>query len=763
MPEVVTQKLCVTGQVQGVGFRPFVYRLAKEFGITGWVRNCAGTVEILAQSDTNTLQQFRERLTRSAPPFAVPKLTSLFLTPQFPSDTFDILDSDNQTASDVHLPVDQFVCPDCLVEMQDPGNRRYRYPFINCTQCGPRYTLIDRLPYDRSNTSMAAFAMCAECRVEYHDVSDRRFHAEPIACPRCGPGLVYVDGKSRITDTESAVTAVVNLLRGGGIVAVRGIGGYHLLCDACNELAVINLRQRKHRPHKPLAVMVPQCGDDLLDGVRAIVAAQPEHERLLVSPRRPIVLCDRNQASPLAASIAPQLNEVGVFLPYSPLHHMILDAFGGPLVATSGNISGEPVLTDESEAEQRLATIVDGFLHHNRGIRRPADDAVFQFGANRMRPLRLGRGYAPLELQLNGALAKPTLAVGGHMKNTVGLAWRDRLVISPHIGDLDSLRSTQVFQQVIEDFQRVYDVEPELIVCDAHPDYASTRWAKRLGKVYQEVYHHHAHASAVFGEFASNENILVFTWDGTGYGEDGSIWGGEGLYGAPGNWQRLCSFRSFRLPGGDMAARHPWRAAAALCWDSGIEFPCASLNLDLELAKLAWQKNLNTPITTSAGRLFDAAAYLIGTCPASTSFEGQAPMYLEAAACKGPNVSASALPLERDETGCWRADWQELIGLCTDRQFSVAERAALFHEKAASTLLDMARRVHEDTGVKLVGLSGGVFQNKILLERAHELLTSDGFTVLMPERIPVNDAGISFGQLVEAAALNMSTVSLQQI
>ena len=355
------------------------------------------------------------------------------------------------------------------------------------------------------------------------------------------------------------------------------------------------------------------------------------------------------------------------------------------------------------------------------------------------------------------------LAVGGHMKNTVGLAWRDRLVISPHIGDLDSPRSTQVFKQVIENFQCVYDVEPELVVCDAHPDYASTRWAKRLGKVYQEVYHHHAHASAVFGEFASNENILVFTWDGTGYGEDGSIWGGEGLYGAPGNWQRLCSFRSFRLPGGDLAARQPWRAAAALCWDSGIEFPCASLNLDLELAKLAWQKNLNAPITTSAGRLFDAAAYLIGTCPASTSFEGQAPMYLEAAACKGPNVAVSALPLERDETGCWRADWQELIGLCTDRQFSVAERAVLFHEKAASTLLDMARRVHEDTGVKLVGLSGGVFQNKILLERAHELLTSDGFTVLMPERIPVNDAGISFGQLVEAAALNMSTVSLQQI
>ncbi|MDJ0957216.1 MAG: carbamoyltransferase HypF, partial [Arenicellales bacterium] len=464
MPEIVTQKLCVTGQVQGVGFRPFVYRLAKEFGITGWVRNCAGTVEILAQSDTNTLKRFREKLTRSAPPFAVPKLTSFVVTPELHSDTFDILDSEGQTASDIHLPADQFVCSDCLTEMQEPANRRYRYPFINCTQCGPRYTLIDRLPYDRSNTSMADFAMCTKCRNEYRDVSDRRFHAEPIACPHCGPRLVYVNGKSRIIDTESAISAAIDLLLSGGIVAVRGIGGYHLFCDACNEVAVTKLRQRKHRPHKPLAVMAPQLGDDLLDGVRIIVTPRPEQAHLLVSPKRPIVLCDKNQPSPLAENIAPRLNEVGVFLPYSPLHHLILDAFGGPLVATSGNISGEPVLTEETEAEQRLSNIADGFLHHNRDIRRPADDAVFRFSAHGMRPLRLGRGYAPLELRLIGALPKPMLAVGGHMKNTVCLAWRDRVVISPHIGDLDSPRSTRIFQQVVEDLQRVYDTEPELIV-----------------------------------------------------------------------------------------------------------------------------------------------------------------------------------------------------------------------------------------------------------------------------------------------------------
>ncbi len=751
---MVARRFVIAGQVQGVGYRPFVYRLAHALGVRGWVRNTAGQVEILAHAAPGILDRFRARLIGDAPPLARPELRVELPADGAPLDGFRILASDVAGARDIHVPPDHFACDDCLRELRDPGDRRYRYPFINCTQCGPRYTIIDRLPYDRANTTMAGFKLCPACRVEYENPLDRRFHAEPVACPACGPSLRITSpridpthdgpGEGTIVDASAVLAAAVGALIAGDIVAVRGIGGYHLMCDATNETAVARLRTRKHRPHKPLAVMLPQTGMDGGDWVRRVAVAGAVELAALRDPRRPIVLCAKRADAPLAASIAPGLNEVGLFLPYSPLHHLLLDDFGGPLVATSANLTGEPVMTEPQEVEQRLGAMADAFLHHDRPIRRPADDAVCRVIAGRARPLRIGRGTAPLELTLPRSIATPTLAVGGHLKNTVALAWEDRVVVSPHIGELDSPRALTVFAQVIDDLQRLYGMRAERIVCDAHPQYASTRWARAQNLPVTAVYHHHAHAATVAGEYGIDEAMLVFAWDGTGYGVDGTLWGGEGLLGRPGAWRRVASFRPFRLPGGDRAGREPWRAAAALCWETGVTFDRAPAGAELGYA--AWQRGVNCPHSSAVGRLFDAAAALLGLCE-SASFEGQGPMLLEAAATV--HEDAEALPLIVDDTGVLRADWAPLLGMLRDDAISVAVRAARFHEVLAQTLLSIARTLRDRHGIATVGLSGGVFQNRKLGERVMALLVADGFRALLPERIPCNDAGLSYGQIIE--------------
>ncbi len=745
-----TRKIVIAGQVQGVGFRPFVYRTAADLGVHGWVRNTSGRVEILAQAGGDVLKQFVQLLVDNAPPLARPTLIADDAVIEAPLIAFTIESSDEQTERDIHVPPDHFACGECRRELRDAKDRRFRYPFINCTQCGPRYTIIDRLPYDRPNTSMSVFPLCDACRHEYENPLDRRFHAEPVACAACGPSLTFIGAAGRIEETDAALAAAVTLLRAGGVVAARGIGGYHLLCDARDDVAVSMLRVRKHRPHKPLAVMVPQTGADGCDGARAMAHPGAEELVLLQDPRRVIVLCRKRDDSGLAESIAPGLDEVGIFLPYSPLHDLLLDAFDGPLVATSGNISGEPVLTEPADAEQRLGNIVDGFLHHNRPIRRPADDAVYRIINAQPRPLRIGRGTAPLERRLPLTLSQPVLAVGGHMKNTVALAWSDRVVVSPHIGDLDSPRSLQIFEQVIADLQELYGVRAEQVVCDAHPDYASARWARASGLPCREVFHHHAHAAAVAGEFACDEDVLVFTWDGTGYGDDGTLWGGEGLLGRSGQWRRVSSFRPFRLPGGDKAGREPWRAAAALCWE--IDAEPRYLPADVALARGAWERDVNCPQSSAVGRLFDAAASLTEVCQVA-SFEGQGPMLLEAAARGRTNTDAGALPMEKDAHGCWRADWAPLITTLSDTTRSPATRAVDFHHTLAATLCAVALRVRDTSGIRQVGLSGGVFQNRLLGELAVARLHKHGFSVLFPETIPCNDAGIAYGQIVEAAAM----------
>jgi hydrogenase maturation protein HypF len=751
----------VSGVVQGVGFRPFIFRLASRYGLRGWVKNSAGQVEIVAAGPEQPLQCFEHDFIERAPAIASPRIARVEWLHGLTVDNFRILDSDPGEAGDIHVPVDYFVCADCLGELDNPGDRRYRYPFINCTQCGPRYTLIRALPYDRVHTSMAGFALCAECGKEYRDVHDRRFHAEPVACPACGPQLAFRRQSVEIRDTPRALAACVQALREGCIVAVKGVGGYHLMCDGASDEAIARLRNRKARPDKPLAVMFPDQG--ALTRVHDAVVLGHDQEALLRGPRRPIVLVERKAGSHIPAAIAPGLNEIGVMLPYSPLHHLLLNDFDGALVATSANIGGEPVLTDNDQVERRLADVADAFLHHDRPIVRPADDPVYRSIHGKPRPIRLGRGDAPLELELPFALPRPVLAVGGHMKNTLCLAWGNRAVLSPHIGDMGTSRSLQVFEQLAADLQNLFGVRAQVLVCDAHPGYVTSRWARKQGLTVFEVQHHAAHASALIGERCGDcrADCLVFTWDGVGWGSDQTLWGGEALYGRPGNWQRVASMRSFGLPGGDKAGREPWRSAVSVAWETGADALAMRVMETLaadrdpvtaySLLYQAWQKRLNTQQTSAAGRLIDAAAVLTGLCP-QASYEGQAPMLLEAAA-GGEAAEPLVLPLRQYADGVLRSDWQVLVEHLASEEHSAPRRAATFHVSMAEALLQQALKVREARPVGIVGLCGGVFQNRVLSEACVCRLEQNGFDVRLGVRVPVNDAGLSFGQAVEYAAV----------
>ena len=856
--------ILITGRVQGVGFRPFVSRIANQYKLSGWVLNRSGEVEIRVEGLPQNLEAFQRALVEQAPPLAKPNPPVCTAVPWEGLCGFVIKHSEAGQGGNLHIPPDYFVCDDCLAEMQDPTERRYRYPFINCTQCGPRYTLIDRLPYDRPNTAMGSFQLCPACRAEYENPLDRRYHAQPLACAECGPklrfrqpcrpeinntvelsrhtgrdcrypehrevngdcppwplgsgnpcrndvqepvstalglggisgsliqrqafkiplnppfakgeaakaplnppfakgeavkvplNLPFVKGEAvnspallDITGNQAALDACLDALGKGLIVAVKGVGGYHLLCDATDNAAVDRLRCLKHRPDKPLAVLLPRRGTDGLDYVRTVADPETSELELLSSPLRPIVLMrKRRDATPLAEAIAPGLNEVGLMLAYSPLHHLLIDAFDAPLVATSANISGEPVLTDSVEVERRLGQVADAFLHHDRPIRRPADDSVFMRIAGKLRPLRLGRGLAPVEIALPFELQKPLLAVGSDLKNTVALGFGNRIVVSSHIGDLGTVRSGEVFERVIADLQSLYQINPAAIVCDAHPDYRSSRWARSRQIPIIRVFHHHAHASALAGEYGlMAQEMLVFTWDGVGLGEDRTLWGGEALSGCPGSWRRVGSMRPFRLLGGDKASREPWRCGLALCLEMGMAWESWPKNT--ELLVHAWERQLNCPVSSSVGRLFDAAAALTGLSM-DASFEGKAAMRLEA--LSEPIDGFIELPLQRDGAGLWRGDWGPLLPMLLDNTLSVIERGSLFHASIAGLIVAQAVKIREGQGLNKVGLTGGVFQNRLLTEQAASLLEQQGFEVYLPTEIPANDAGISYGQIIEAAA-----------
>jgi len=745
------RRVTVAGRVQGVGFRPFVYRLAHELNLTGWVYNASGVVEVAIQGLDAQLDAFARDVIERAPPLARPELLRNEPADWKDFQTFEIRASQSAADPEIHVPPDQFMCDDCLAEISDPTERRYRYPFINCTQCGPRYTIIRALPYDRPNTTLRDFPLCVDCDAEYRNPLDRRFHAQPLACAVCGPELTFVHGADRTEGNEESLAAAICVIEAGGILAARGVGGYHLICDAANETAVATLRARKRRPDKPLAVMVPMAGPDRLDGARELAELDEATAARLADPERPIMLARLRADAPLAPSIAPGLNEVGLMLPYSPIHHLLLKDLGRPIVATSGNLSGEPVLTDPQDVEARLGNVADAFLHHNRPIQRPADDPVWRLVAGRVRPIRLGRGNAPLEIELPVTLEKPLLAVGAFLKNTVTLAWKSRAIVSPHIGELDSPRAVEVFRQVSADLQDLYGVRAEALACDAHPDFPNSRWARDAGLPLTRVYHHEAHASALAGECGIlDRDLLVLAWDGVGYGRDGTLWGGETYFGRPGHWQRVASFRPFRLPGGDRVTRQPWRTALSLSWHAGFDW--TGLRDFDPLLKSAWEKGMASPESSAVGRLFDGAAALAGVA-LEASYEGQGPTWLEAMAARGSDPGAPDLALAEDEQGLLRADWSEVMAWMADARIPVADRAAGFHAAMARLIAAQISQLAQRYDFNAVGLTGGVFQNHLLASQTTEAIQSTGRTALIPERLPVNDAGISYGQVIEASCL----------
>ncbi len=746
--------IVLSGTVQGVGFRPFIFRIATQHQLQGWVRNRLGQVEIHVQGRAAPLDEFVHDIFTQAPQLAQPVLQSD--RPAVPGefDSFRILASLDQGEANISVPADLFTCDDCLSELYTRSDRRYRYPFINCTQCGPRYTLIRNLPYDRVNTTMSAFTLCARCRAEYEDPLNRRFHAEPVACADCGPRLWFSTQPGEPAEhDETALSAAVDALHDGKVIAVKGIGGYHLMCDAANDQAVEKLRKRKPRPDKPLAVLFPAPTEDACAIVSSAVELSEADRAFLSHPSRPILLLTKKANTGLSESLAPRLKEIGAMLPYSPLHHLLLNDFDGPLVATSANLSGEPVLTDNDDVDSRLGHVVDCVLHHDRPIERPADDPVFRRIAGKHRPIRLGRGFAPRELKLPFELDRPVLAVGAHMKNTVTLAWGHRAVISPHIGEMHSPRSLAVFEKTIEDLQRLYSVRIEQLVCDAHPGYTTSSWASKQDLPLFKVFHHHAHAASACCESDTGDldkRVLAFTWDGVGYGTDGTLWGGETLLGKPGDWHRVGSLRPFHLPGGEKAGREPWRSAAALCWATGHAYhaPVGDDGLVFE----SWQRRINAPQTTAMGRLFDAAAALTGVCTYA-SFEGQGPMQLEALS----EALDKYLEITLEKVNnLLIMNWASLVPVMLDSTLSVTARASLFHASLAHALLEQAKACRDAYQVNTVILTGGVFQNRILSEHAMALLTAQGFKVHLPELIPVNDAGISFGQIMEFGFANRS-------
>ncbi|MEW6368720.1 MAG: carbamoyltransferase HypF [Acidobacteriota bacterium] len=741
-------RVSIRGAVQGVGFRPFLYRLATSMQLSGWVVNSAQGVCIEVEGDEERLRRFLLRIEAEKPPrSSIYSLESSFLD-AVGYGSFEVRLSQDTGAKTATVLPDIATCPDCLREVFDPANRRYRYPFTNCTNCGPRFTIIEKLPYDRHNTTMKGFEMCARCRAEYDDPLDRRFHAQPNACPACGPHLELWDPAGvALASHDAALRRAAAAVRSGAIVAVKGLGGFHLMADARSEDSVRELRRRKAREEKPFALMLPS-----LDSIKDVCEVSELEARLLQSPESPIVLLRRRPGS-IAPSVAPANPYLGVMLPYTPLHHLLMAEIGFPVIATSGNRSDEPICTDERDALERLAGIADLFLVHNRPIARHVDDSIVRMMLDREMVLRRARGYAPLPIHLQRA-PSCTLAVGAHLKNTVALSVDRDVFVSQHIGDLETEQALEAFRRVIHDLEQLYEVEPVRIACDLHPDYLSTRFAEGLPSKPVHVQHHAAHVMACMAENEIEGPVLGVSWDGTGYGLDATIWGGEFFSGA--SIERVAHFRRFRLPGGEAAIREPRRSALGLLYelvgDAVVDRPDLASAFgakELEVLCTMLRKGLNSPVTSSAGRLFDAVAALTGLRKV-TRFEGQAAMELEFA-LDGVDMN-EAYPFTIQSAGGMPmvVDWGPAITSLLDdvgSGESTGVVAARFHNTLVRVIVEVAARVGEERVV----LSGGCFQNKYLTERAVKQLRRSGFRPYWHQRIPPNDGGIALGQVVAAA------------
>jgi hydrogenase maturation protein HypF len=744
-------RLHVAGVVQGVGFRPFVHRLALRYGLAGWVLNSAGDVQIQIEGTAEDVAGFARALRAEAPPLA--RIEDVAVERCAPAGlaTFTILESRDEPGRRQPVSPDVALCATCERELFDSANRRYRYPFITCTDCGPRFTVIDAMPYDRERTSMRAFRQCPECLREYRAPGDRRYHSETNSCPACGPRLWLEPGNG-----AEPIGSAARLLAAGAIVAVRGLGGFHLAADATDERAVQRLRARKHRDAKPLAVMVRT-----LDEARALGHASPTEADLLTSPERPIVLLRRRREAPLAPGVAPGLDTVGVMLAYTPLHHLLLDRVKRPLVMTSGNQSEEPIATGNADARKRLAGIADAFLIHDREIVSRYDDSVVRLAGDLPLFLRRARGYAPLPVDLPIASPRPLVAVGPHLKNTFTLLHGARAYVSQHIGDLENLETLEHFRVTLDAYKRLFRIEPEVAVRDLHPGYLSTRVAAELGLERTiVVQHHHAHVAAVLAEHGVTEPAVGVAYDGTGYGDDGHVWGAEILIADLAGYRRLAHLRYAPLPGGDLAARRPWRVAAgyaSLEPGAARAFARAFAGVDESERRTVTQQlaaQLNSPLASSMGRLFDAAAAVLGVRRVA-QYEGQAAMELEALAGVR-SAQPLPFPIAGNGDSGWVLDPLPLLAALGERRAAgadVADLAAAFHESVAAATDELAALVAATAGTRSVALGGGCFQNARLLVSVRARLEARGLRVLAPRRLGPNDGAVSYGQAAVAAAV----------
>jgi hydrogenase maturation protein HypF len=763
----------ITGIVQGVGFRPFIYNLAARLNLNGWVKNTSAGVDIEVDGEKDALDSFVKLLRDEAPTLSrIDELTASFI-PANGFRSFDILHSESIDSAFQPISPDVAICDDCLRELFDPNDRRYHYPFINCTNCGPRFTIIKDIPYDRPKTTMAGFKLCPDCEREYSDPTNRRFHAQPVACPTCGP-KVWLELSSRILEqnkneqdrtalresyasfTSDKVIEVARiLLAGGNILAVKGLGGFHLACDATNPAAVKELRKRKLRVDKPFAVMM----SDLKMAELHCFVSDDERE-LLQSAARPIVLLKRKPESIIAKEVAPNQDWIGVILPYTPLHYLLFGKSDGALealVMTSGNLSEEPIATDNDEARERLSNLADAFLMHDRDIHIRCDDSVARIFEKEIYPIRRSRGYSPFPVKLPFD-APQLLAAGSELKNTFCITNKNYAFLSHHIGDMENYETLKSFEQGVEHFERLFRVKPEAIAHDLHPNYLATRYA--LERAEREniptlaVQHHHAHIAACMAEHGLNEPVIGLAFDGTGYGEDGAIWGGEFLVADCKNYQRASHLEYFPLPGGDAAIKKPARTALALLWSLGLEWDerlesvkefCAEDQITL---RVQLEKKINTPQTSSMGRLFDAAAALAGVRQ-KVNYEGQAAIEFEALADEIEG-QIYAFDVEKTQVGA-RSGIESLVKDVM-AGIPVSKISARFHNGLAQSIFDATKKIGADTGLKSVVLSGGVWQNLTLLGRTLSLLRKAGFKVYLHRDVPTNDGGLSLGQAVIAAA-----------
>jgi hydrogenase maturation protein HypF len=752
--ETIRRYIRLAGQVQGVGFRPFVYRLANELNLKGQVRNGTQGVEIDIEGATAAIDNFIRRLDDDKPVQASIETKNIKALNPVGYSEFKVSESTNANRKTAGVLPDMATCPECLAEIFDPDNRRFRYPFTNCTNCGPRYSIIETLPYDRDNTTMRAFPMCDDCRAEYEDPADRRFHAQPNACPVCGPHLELWDHAGKIMGLhDAALTAACDIIRDGRILALKGLGGFQLLVDARNDKAVERLRARKARQEKPLALMYPN-----IESIRDACEVSTIEQEVLLSYQAPIVLLKNkrlkaNRSFKIAASAAPGNPYSGIMLPYTPLHYLLMRELGFPIVATSGNYSEEPICIDEYEALERLGDIADFFLIHNRPIARQVDDSVVTVMDNQPVVLRNARGYAPASIYLNRTLPA-TLAVGAHLKNSIAISNGHKIILSQHIGDLVTRQAHDAFARTIDSLSGIYDFQPEYVAADRHPDYLSSRYAEQIAGHHKTVQHHYAHVLACMADNKLQKTVLGVAWDGTGLGMDGTIWGGEFLVADQHSFTRAAHLKYFRLPGGEKAVREPRRAALGLLYEIYGDRLFNSRNIEplrtfapaeLKILRDMLQRKVNSPATSSAGRLFDGVSSLLGFKHVN-NFEGQAAMMLEYAAmetniskCYEFDIDSGSRP--------YVIDWRPIIeGILSDMEKGINKNiiAARFH----NTLTEMIVQTASLIGEKDIVLTGGCFQNKYLTELTIKKLQKSGFNVNWHNNIPPNDGGIAVGQIL---------------